>query len=219
MTGSSAPARPSGTRRTTGHADESAGRLRRHRGALRARQRSASAPATPNAQARRHCPTSPALQRLQGALRRQVRRPGDHRRPAVRQGDRRLEHHRPGRQLRLPRLRRRAREEHARQGRADAGERRPRDVRLHLGRARQPHARRRRLRAGREPTTSSSSPTTTRRSRRSSSGCDATGSTRATRSSSSPSTRATTSPAATGHARPGGTARSPTPTTRARRRR
>ena len=48
--------------------------------------------------------------------------------------------HRPDRQLRLPRLRRDAREEHARVRRADAGERRPGDVRLHLRRARPPRS-------------------------------------------------------------------------------
>ena len=42
------------------------------------------------------------------------------------------------RAVRLPGLRRGAREEHARHGRADAGERRAGHVRVHLGRARQP---------------------------------------------------------------------------------
>ena len=60
-------------------------------------------------------------------------------------------------------------EELARHGRGDAGARHPGHVRLHLGRARQPHARAR-VRARARRTTSSSWPTTTRRSRRSSTG-------------------------------------------------
>ena len=71
--------------------------------------------------------------------------PGDHRRPAgcvkATDGTNITD---PARQLRLPRLRRGARQEHARLRRADAGERRPGDVRVHLGRARQPRARTRR---------------------------------------------------------------------------
>ena len=47
----------------------------------------------------------------------------------------------PTNSLRVPRLRRCPGEEHARRGRPDAGERRARDVRVHLRRARQPRAR------------------------------------------------------------------------------
>ena len=70
------------------------------------------------------------LQRLQGALRREVRRPGDRRAatPCVNDTERRADH-RPGRQLRLPGLRRDAREEHARLRRRDAGDRRAGHVR------------------------------------------------------------------------------------------
>ena len=117
---------------------QSLDRLRRHRGALRQGQRALRR--EPEGEARRRDDLSRVGRRLQGALRREVRQPGDHRRAAVRQGNRRHQHHRSGRQLRLPRLRRGAREEHARHGRADAGERRPGHVRLHLGCARQPHA-------------------------------------------------------------------------------
>ncbi len=91
----------------------------------------------------------------------------------------------------------------ARLRRADAGERRPGHLRLHLGRARpaRARARRRTPTRARRPArarsrTSSSSRTTTRRSRTSSRTSSSTGSTRATPCSSSPWTRATTSPAA-----------------------
>ncbi len=65
----------------------------------------------------------------------EVRRSGDHARQAVRRRHVRRSDHGPGRQLRLPGLRRDAREEHARLRRADAGVGRPGHVRLHLGRA------------------------------------------------------------------------------------
>ena len=129
-----------------------ADRLRRHRRPLRATRRRACARATPT---RGRTPPRRAgrLHGLPGAVRRQVRRSGDHRAPAVRARHGRPADHRPGRQLRLPGLRRHARTQHARLRRADAGERRARHLRLHLGRARPARAepRHRLVRRARRP--------------------------------------------------------------------
>ena len=79
------------------------------------------------------------LHGLQGALRREVRQPGDQQRQRRRvNDDGRPADHRSVQPARLPRLRRDVREEHARLRRADAGGRRPGHVRLHLRRARRP---------------------------------------------------------------------------------
>ena len=100
----------------------------------------------------------------------------------------------------------------------DAGERRAGDVRLHLRRARQPHADSR-VGPGRGRLPAAAEGLRRRRSRRSSHDSPHTGSTRATRSSSSPSTRATTSPAASARPIRRTRERSPTRTRSARSRR
>ncbi len=95
-------------------------------------------PPAPGALARRV--TGRRLHRLQRALRSEVRRSGDHRRERLRERHERQRDHRSRRLLRLPGLRRDVRVEHAGLRRADAGERRPGHVRLHLGRARPPRS-------------------------------------------------------------------------------
>ena len=134
---SSAPARPRqrgrGRRRTR---DAGVRRLRRHRRPLRARRRRCARP--PTTAGPTCCPTSraatPASTALFGAkyVDPVIKPSGPHDRPE------RQRH--PGRERprRLPRLRRHGGDGVAVLGRADAGGRHPRHVRLHLGRARRP---------------------------------------------------------------------------------
>ena len=169
---------------------DGADRLCRHRDPLR-QPAGCDLRRNPNANndpLRTRLPDEPGrLHGLQGALRGQVRQPRDQQRLGVRQRHGRSADRRPVRPAGLPGLRRDVREEHARRGRADAGARRPGDLRLHLRRARLP----RQLRATStprtapaRPATSSSSRTTTRRSASSSRASRTTGSPRTTRSSS-----------------------------------
>ena len=167
-------------------------RFRWDRHPLRPERRRAGAPATP--MPRRPAPGRAG--RLHAASRRSSGRSTSTRRSlAATLRDRHERTADPGfrAQLRLPRLRRHAREELLGYV-AQLQENGVPVTYAYISDAHDNHTLAR-PRARARPTTSSNWPTTTRPSPRSSNGCRPTGSTRATRSSSSPLTRATTSPA------------------------